>query len=67
MATRTTATLAEIWPMLRTPLMKAVADHEPPLPELERVDVSIRPLRADVWPPLPCGCAINDCKCENGQ
>lgn len=58
------ATLADIWPMLQTPLMKAVADHEPPLPPLERCDVSIRPLRADLWPPCPvCHLNVNDCEC----
>lgn len=43
------ATLAEVWALMSTPLMRIVGEREQPLPELERVDVSIRPLNPNVW------------------
>ena len=60
----TRATLAEIYRLTQTPLMRAVGHREPQLPELERLDVSIRPMRADVWPSCPdCERDVNDCRC----
>lgn len=57
--------LADVWRILDTPLMRAVASHEPPLPKLELVEVSIRPLRSDLWPPCPvCQLNVNECECQ---
>lgn len=56
------ATFSDIWPLLDVLLMKS-PPTERKAPVLERVNVSIRPLNPNAWPPLPCGCAINNCRC----
>lgn len=62
------ATLSDVWPLLSTPLWKAIASHELPLPALEPVDISIRPMRSDVWPPCAvCRLNVNDCRCEDNH
>lgn len=59
----TRATLSEIWSQLDHPFWKAV--REEPIPPLERVEVSIRPLRAELWAPCSdCLKSVTDCECD---
>jgi hypothetical protein len=36
----------------------------PPLPRITGHVVKLNPA---LWPPLPCGCAVDDCKCEESE
>lgn len=58
------STLAAVWEMMDTPFMKVAGHRELPLPKLERCDISIRPLRSDLWAPCPvCQSGVMECEC----